>query len=262
MTSTVGAVVISRNGALTHIDFVSLVTQGGDWGYSITRTLGLLYPDHVMASHINLVLCNPPAPHEHPDLYKRWMSVPLSPREQDAIARTKWFEQDSFGYNLLQSSKPQTISFLLADSPAGLLAWIYEKMHDWSDAYPWTPDEILTWVSVYYFSKAGPAASVQIYHVATRPQIEEGVQAVTTDYLRGHFISGPKLGVAHFPKEIFCVPKVWAETLGDVVLQSEHPDGGHFAAWEKPEAIAKDLWHMFGKSGKCYRICGSERSGY
>ena len=32
----------------------------------------------------------------------------------------------------------------LADSPVALLAWIYEKSHDWTDDYPWTDDEILT----------------------------------------------------------------------------------------------------------------------
>ena len=52
----------------------------------------------------------------------------------------------------------------MTDSPVGLLAWIYEKLHDWTDSYPWTPVEILTWVSVYYFSTPGPAATQRIYY--------------------------------------------------------------------------------------------------
>lgn len=70
------------------------------------------------------------------------------------------------GYFHAQSTKPQTIGYALADSPVALLTWIYEKLHDWTDDYPWTDDEILTWVSIYWFSTAGPAASVRIYYEA------------------------------------------------------------------------------------------------
>lgn len=40
-----------------------------------------------------------------------------------------------------QATKPQTIGYSLADSPVGLLAWIYEKLVSWTDDYPWTDDE-------------------------------------------------------------------------------------------------------------------------
>ncbi|KAH9037758.1 hypothetical protein EDB84DRAFT_1437343 [Lactarius hengduanensis] len=56
---------------------------------------------------------------------------------------------------------PQTLGFSLADSPVGLLAWIYEKLVAWSDAYPWTDDEVLPWI---WFSREGPAASIRIYY--------------------------------------------------------------------------------------------------
>ncbi len=36
---------------------------------------------------------------------------------------------------------PQTLSYGLTDSPVGLLAWIYEKLVSWSDAYQWGDDE-------------------------------------------------------------------------------------------------------------------------
>lgn len=94
-----------------------------------------------------------------------------------------------------------------------LLAWIYEKLHDWTDGYPWTDDEILTWVSIYWFSTAGPAASVRIYNEATRPQPYSDISSET---LRG-WIPHVKLGVAHFPRDINVVPGKWAETLGPVV---------------------------------------------
>jgi hypothetical protein len=69
---------------------------------------------------------------------------PLTDREKQGVARGEWFDQEGFGYNLQQSTKPQTLGYALADSPVALLAWIYEKLHDWTDAYPWTDEEICT----------------------------------------------------------------------------------------------------------------------
>lgn len=39
------------------------------------------------------------------------------------------------GYNILQSTKPQTLAYAIQDSPVALLAWIFEKLHDWTDSY-------------------------------------------------------------------------------------------------------------------------------
>lgn len=233
-----------------------IVTQGGDWGYAITRTMGLLYPDHVLASHLNLILCGPPTLLKHPELYARYMATPATQRELDGAKRRKWFEDEGVGYNLLQSSKPQTIGFALADSPVAVLSWIYEKLHDWTDSYPWTDDELLTWISIYIFSNAGPAASARIYNVATRPspEIEPRIDSAM---LRTTYIPRVKLGIAHFPKEIFIARDAWAETLGPVVLQSIHEKGGHFSAWEVPEAIAADLYKMYGEGGPCHGIMDS-----
>jgi hypothetical protein len=55
------------------------------------------------------------------------------------------------------------MAYSLSDSPTGLLAFIYEKLHDWTDDYPWTDEEILMWISIYWFSEAGPCASGYIY---------------------------------------------------------------------------------------------------
>ena len=61
-----------------------------------------------------------------------------------------------------------------------------------------------------------------------------------------------KLGLAFFPRELTVVPKSWGRTMGPVVFESENESGGHFAAWEKPEAIVRDLHSMFGKGGGAY----------
>jgi hypothetical protein len=49
-------------------------------------------------------------------------------------------------------------------------------------------------------------------------------------------------------------PKLWNQTLGPLVLASEYDRGGHFAAWERPDAIVKDLREMFGREGGAYAV--------
>lgn len=90
-----------------------------------------------------------------------------------------------------QSTKPQTLAYALTDSPIALLAWIYEKLHDWTDSYPWTDDEIFTWISIYQFSRAGPGAAHQIYYeiVHTQP----GSKTVTREQVQ-KYIPHVKLG--------------------------------------------------------------------
>lgn len=157
---------------------------------------------------------------------------------------------------MLQSTKPQTLGYGLASSPMFLLAWIYEKLHDWTDSYPWTDDEICTWISLYQFSTAGPAASVRIYYEVTHvptPALER-VTGLQGRAASAGYIPHVKLGVGRFPKELRVTPKVYAKTLGPLVWIGEHESGGHFAAWERPEAVVGDLRGMFSKGGPCYGI--------
>jgi pimeloyl-ACP methyl ester carboxylesterase len=228
------------------------VTQGGDWGFMITRTMGLLFPEAVLASHVNMVRASPPSFVKHPLLALRHAVGPYSERENVGKERNKWFLEEGAGYRQLQASKPQTLGYALQDSPVGLLAWIYEKLHDWTDGYEWTDDEILTWVSVYWFSTAGPAASLRVYYEAVHDQSAKG-DAIHRDRT-GQWIPKVKLGLLHAPKEITVVPKTWGRTLGPVVFESEKKKGGHFAAHEIPGEVVADLRTMFGKGGPCYKI--------
>ncbi len=223
------------------------VTQGGDWGFAITRVMGHLYPQLCKASHLNFLRGEPPKWTGNPLLALQHAVTPYSAREKDGLARGSWFVKEGSGYNKLQGTKPQTIGYALQDSPVALLAWIYEKLHDWTDGYPWTEDEILTWVSIYYFSTAGPAASARIYYESTHSDVLD--YAVTAKW-----IPSVKLGLAYFPREIIAVPKTWGRTMGPVVFESEYDSGGHFAAWERPDAIADDLRKMFGRQGGAHGV--------
>ncbi len=106
------------------------VTQGGDWGFTITRSIGYLYPDHCKASHINMINAKPPTFLKNPILALKHSLKPYSEEEKAGFERTDWFYKEGRGYNLEQSTKPQTLAYALNDSPVALLAWIYEKLHD------------------------------------------------------------------------------------------------------------------------------------
>jgi pimeloyl-ACP methyl ester carboxylesterase len=218
------------------------VTQAGDWGFWITRAIGFRYPEHCIASHYNMVFAKAPSWTRHPLLALRHAISSYSTFEKQGLERSRWFAATSRAYNALQSTKPQTLGYALADSPVGLLAWLYEKLRDWSDDYPWSDQELLTFVSVYWFSTAGPAAAQRIYYAVSNEQDPRFTYDAMLEY-----IPRVKIGLTFNPKEIEIFPKVYGRTLGDVVYEIENEHGGHFYAHEHPEWLARDLHRMFGK---------------
>ncbi|KAH9037746.1 alpha/beta-hydrolase [Lactarius hengduanensis] len=228
------------NKLMTSLGYSEYVTQGGDWGHVLTLTTASKYgPKHVKASHSNMPICDPPSFRESPITLLKYLISSFTARERQFAAHTENFFKNGRGYSAEQATKPQTLGFSLADSPVGLLAWIYEKLVTWTDAYPWTDDEVLTWVSTYWFSRAGPAASIRIYYELA---------------LAGQVVRFPKtavpVGLSYFPQDLVQFPRnSWLRAQANIVFESEHEVGGHFAAYEQPEALVGDLRKMFGKSG-------------
>ncbi|KZT67066.1 alpha/beta-hydrolase [Daedalea quercina L-15889] len=242
------------NRLMLSLGYNEYVVQGGDWGYLIGKIIAADYGHKtVKAWHTNMPATRPPSFWTHPGRFLAFlgsMALPWSERDKTGLARTTHIRKKGMGYFHEQSTQPQTLGYSLSDSPAGLLAWIYEKLVNWTDSYPWTDDEVLTWISVYWFSREGPAASVRIYYeVAGQRDIS------STPW------SSIPLGLSFFPKELVIVPKLWARALGNVVYESDHEHGGHFAAFERPEDLAGDVRAMFAKSGPAYGVV-SGKDGY
>ncbi|GAP89741.1 putative microsomal epoxide hydrolase [Rosellinia necatrix] len=248
------------NKLMLKLGYNEYVTQGGDWGTHISRALGHLFPRHCKATHLNMDSADPPSFFQNPLLTIQHAVTPYSQREREGQARTRWFNEEGRGYNLEQSTKPQTLGYALADSPVALLAWIYEKLHDWADAYPWTDDEVCTWVGIYWFSAAGPAASARIYYENKHSADPARPNRMQQKQLRS-YSPGVKLGYSHFPMDLSVLPKAYVRTLGEMVFEREHKDGGHFAAWERPNEIVQDLRDMFGKGGGAFG-CVKGATGY
>lgn len=249
---------------MARLGYTEYVTQGGDWGFYITRALAGLYPASCKATHINTIRAVKPQWCQNPMAALIHTFTPYTVQEKQNVNRGSWFAKEGRGYQALQATKPQTLSYALEDSPVALLGWIYEKLHDWSDLYPWTDPEILEWVSIYYFSRAGAGKAHQIYyevvHAPNSKFIHSDVLFGQCDAMR-YIGNGVKLGLMYNPMELNVPPKAWCRLLGDVVYESENQKGGHFAAYEIPEAVTRDLQCMFGKGGGAFGAVNN-RNGY
>ena len=90
--------------------------QGGDWGAMVTSSLGVNHSDHVAGLHLNMPLAVPD------------LSQPLTDAEQASMDGFANYERWEAGYSKQQSTRPQTVGYGLADSPAGQAAWVVEKL--------------------------------------------------------------------------------------------------------------------------------------
>ncbi|MDF5731563.1 MAG: hypothetical protein PUP92_27040 [Rhizonema sp. PD38] len=97
--------------------------QGGDWGAEVTAAIGSRQPAGCIGIHLNGIVWRP----------SESEMASADEHERELIERRKRYNDELAGYNKQQSTRPQTIGYALADSPAGQAAWIYEKFHDWTD---------------------------------------------------------------------------------------------------------------------------------
>jgi microsomal epoxide hydrolase len=150
------------------------------------------------------------------------------------------FLKEETGYQWIQGTRPQTLAYALTDSPAGLLAWIVEKFRAWTDNTgspedAVSRDEMLANIALYWFTGAIGSSFWPYYARMHGPwPVAEG-QTV-----------GVPVGYAQFPKEILRPPRsLAAKTYTDIRRWSVMPKGGHFAALEQPEALAREVGEFF-----------------
>ena len=140
--------------------------QGGDFGAFVAPDLGRVDAEHLVGVHVNAATMG----------FVPFGDIPeaelatLTPTEKERLQRMQNYLTEGNGYFQIQSTRPQTLSYALTDSPAGQLAWIVEKFKEWTNSGHALPedvisrDEILTDVSVYWFTgTAGSAANVAYY---------------------------------------------------------------------------------------------------
>ena len=202
------------------------LAQGGDWGGAISSWLGYEHAPACCGIHLNIMTMR------HPD-------GPQGPEEEAWAARFEAEQVLQEGYRTQQATKPQTLSYAMMDSPVGVVAWIVEKWHGWSDLAGddiesvYSKDEILTNVMIYLVTGSFNTASWIYYG-----RREEGGRILSPE---GRRVEVPT-GCALFPKELLrWPPRSYVERVYNVTHWSEMPRGGHFAAMEEPERLVEDI---------------------
>jgi pimeloyl-ACP methyl ester carboxylesterase len=200
--------------------------QGGDWGAMATTSIGQQDPDHVAGIHVQLAIVR-----LDPSLL-----TDLTEREQSSLDSGAYYSRWGSGYSTQQASRPQTLGYGLVDSPAAQCAWIVEKFWDWTDCdgHPEnvvSRDDLLDNVMLYWIPATG-ASSARLYW--------ESFHSTNTDP-----VDVPS-GVSVFPKEIFRPSQRWVETrFTDLRYYNERDKGGHFAAFEQPDAFVDEVRAFF-----------------
>lgn len=213
------------------LGYLRFGAQGGDIGAGVTSRLGFAYPENLTGIHLTSV--TRPTPYLGPGARE------LSDAEKAHLDQREKWQQAEGGYSHIQGTKPQTLSYGLNDSPAGLAAWIVEKYRTWSDCggdveSRFTKDELLTTITIYWITQT-ISSSTRMYYENQRQ---------VWSLKSGERVQVPS-GIALFPQEISRPPREWAERSYNVCRWTEMPRGGHFAALEEPELLAQDIRAFF-----------------
>jgi pimeloyl-ACP methyl ester carboxylesterase len=215
---------------MTGLGYERFGAAGGDIGSHVSRYLALDAPERVVAVH--RTDAGLPSPSIDP--------AELSPAERDWLAGAAAWGASEGAYAAMHRTKPQTAGVGLSDSPAGLAAWIVEKLRGWSDLRPsgdleavYSRDEILTNLSIYWFTGT-IASSMRMYRANAALPLQQLMRRVEVPS-----------GFALFPGDIVRPPREWLERTANTVRVTEPARGGHFAPFEQPELYVQELRDFF-----------------
>jgi pimeloyl-ACP methyl ester carboxylesterase len=208
---------------------------GGDFGAGVASHMALEDPTSVIGIHLTTMELRPPTGEG---------TRPLTAAESAYVAKVRQWDEVERGYSAIQSTRPQTLGYALNDSPAGLAAWILEKWRAWSDSggdldARFSREFLLTMLTLYWATETATPSM--------RDYFDNRWHGV--DIQPGARVQVPT-GFANFDNNYVSEgspPREWAERLYDVHRWTSMPSGGHFAAAEEPELLARDIAAFFAE---------------
>lgn len=213
---------------MTRLGYTRWVAQGGDWGSAVTTAIGVQKVAGCAGIHLNMPIGRPlPEDLQNP-----------TPAELKALGALQHYQEWDSGYSTQQRTRPQTVGYGLVDSPVGLAGWIFEKMRAWTDnsGSPFdalSRDQILDNIMLYWLPANG-ASSARLYWESFGSFAPQEIEL--------------PVAVSAFPREILPTPRKWAErSYRNLLHWGDMEKGGHFAAWEQPQAFVSELRAAFGK---------------
>ena len=201
------------------------IAQGGDWGSAISAYMSY-EGKGCRAAHLNMM---------------GWVSPgvgPESDEEKAFAAKAGALFQAEGAYFLEQTTKPQTLSYGMMDSPVGVAAWIVEKFHGWSDIRKgfenaYTKDQLLTNVMIYLVTRT--------FNTATWMYRGRAEEQFTMPVPKGARLEKPT-GIAAFPVDLIPFPpRSQVERSINVAHWTSFEEGGHFAALERPDDLVGSI---------------------
>jgi pimeloyl-ACP methyl ester carboxylesterase len=221
---------------MSRVGYAHYVAQGGDWGSVVADVMARQAPRGLLGIHVNMPATIPP---EIATLLRDGAPAPagLSDDEKRAYAQMNDLYTKGSGYAGMMVTRPQTIGYSLADSPAGLAAWFYDKFADWTytggePERELTRDEMLDDITLYWLTNTG-ASSARLYWENNANNFNAVSIAIPA-------------AVTVFPGEIYCAPRSWVErSYHHLIYYHQVDKGGHFAAWEQPELFATEIRAAF-----------------
>ncbi len=206
--------------ALAGLGYDRYVLSGGDVGGDVAEQLAAAHPERVSALHLTNL-----SPRHLPAIDPALVTEP----ERRALRSARDWQMSEGGYIAEQSTKPNSLAPGLGDSPAGLAAWMVEKLRSWSDCggdvesvFP--REDLLTWLTAYWVTDT-IGTSMSSYVERPDPVDEVPAPAVMT----------------LFARDIKPVPRALAERFLDVRAWIDYDTGGHFAAWEQPSLYVEGV---------------------
>ena len=226
---------------MKRLGYTRFVAQGGDWGAIVVDYMGQQAAPELLAIHTNMAGVVPP------DIDKALSTggpVPpgLPDDERRACEALSFVYKKGIGYAYQMGLRPQTL-YGIADSPVGLAAYLLD--HDaasyahiselFVDGRPYgelTRDDILDNVTLAWLTNTG-ISSGRLYWENKGTFF--GVKGVSIP-----------VAVSAFPEDLYLAPRSWAErAYPKLIYYNKHDKGGHFAAWEQPELLMKDIRAAF-----------------
>jgi len=225
---------------MKRLGYTRFVAQGGDWGNAVSEQMALLKPEGLLGIHTNMPATVPP------DVSKALATggpepSGLSADEKKAYEVLDHFYATGTGYAGEMGNRPQTL-YGVADSPVGLAAWMID--HDVrsyeliarafdGDAGGLSRDDVLDNVTHYWLTNTGVSAGRLYWESKLAFFDVKGVEI--------------PVGVSVFPDELYPAPQSWAEKAYPNLIHfnNELDEGGHFAAWEQPQAFTAELRAAF-----------------
>ncbi|HEX8762886.1 MAG TPA: epoxide hydrolase [Candidatus Saccharimonadales bacterium] len=225
-----GRIAKALNELMQRLGYEKYGVQGADAGAVIAPEIARQFPKNIIGVHVNAATMG---------------FIPMGPVDENVIAgftvaekermgRLQEFMNKYFGFNMLHSSRPQSLSYAITDSPAGLMAWMSELFTNFGRSPKMVSHDRFLINFVIYWATGTAGSSINLYYQnahdpnAWAPKANSGVPTGVAVFQEGD------VAIRHF-----------GEQGNNIVRWTEYEKGGHYAALEVPKVWSNDVREFF-----------------